>query len=503
MSQTAPAKNVTTTHVAVLVLLGLAARLWLIHRFPVIHGGDTIMRLANTDHIVLSHQLPALQAIIHYLSLVSSDPLLVRYATAVIGAGAGVGFYALSSILLPPAAAFQTSLLFVAQPFLLVHSTVPYQEILMVAGLLFAFYGAFTERWSVASISLGIACLTRYEAWLACPPLAWAYTWRRDGLTARRAAEAVLLLGWAPLAWIAYNGGLTPQGGYAIEPMRSPERLLRWLHLGAVTVKNTPLLALPVAVVGCWTFFKRELFRQRPYQLLVVYAVLFLVAILFSAQGVGDNPERAVTAREAHVTVVALTLLVGIGLVEVRRFRWSIVVACLALGLWMSDRYLARAVAEPELAISYRVARYLDQRVAPAEHVAVLAHGVDAGGYLAHLEQLGGPARRREGLKVMGGMDVSPPGYQRILVHSRLGKRQLHSYARVGLGPFAADSNEVYRSGVASPAPEWVVVWSDFAPTSGLEAALAERTRDLVPERVFAQGTSEARVYRLVAAARF
>src|SRR5207245_573311 len=34
-------------------LVGLAFRLWLIYVFPIVFGGDTILHLANRDHILL------------------------------------------------------------------------------------------------------------------------------------------------------------------------------------------------------------------------------------------------------------------------------------------------------------------------------------------------------------------------------------------------------------------------------------------------------------------
>ena len=167
-------------HLAVVLAAGLLVRLYLIHRYPIVYGGDAIFRLANTEHIVLLHQLPLLQGAIHYLSAISADPLLIRYFMAAAGAAAGAGFYLLMSNLVLPSVALDASLLFVANPFLLMYSVVPFQEILLVAGLLFAFHFALTERWTLASLCLGAGCLTRYEGWLACPVLGAAYL-RRTG----------------------------------------------------------------------------------------------------------------------------------------------------------------------------------------------------------------------------------------------------------------------------------------------------------------------------------
>lgn len=110
--------QVSTAHrqLAIIVAAGLVVRAYLIHRYPPVYGGDTILRLANAEHIVPSYQLRLLQAAIHYLRALSGNLLLVN-------------------------------------PFLLAHSVVPYQEILMVAGLVFAFHFAFAGRWLPVSLA--------------------------------------------------------------------------------------------------------------------------------------------------------------------------------------------------------------------------------------------------------------------------------------------------------------------------------------------------------------
>ena len=142
-------------------------------------------------------------------------------------------------------------------PFMLAHSVVPYQEILMLATLAFAFHFAFAARWPLASVCLGLACLTRYEAWIACPVLAVAYL-RWAGVTPRTLLRAAGLFAWAPLLWIALNRGITPPGADVLEASVHPERLLRWAHLAATTLRNTPLPVLLLAancpewVVSFW-----------------------------------------------------------------------------------------------------------------------------------------------------------------------------------------------------------------------------------------------------------
>ena len=485
-------------HMAVVLAAGLLVRLYLIHRYPVVFGGDTILRLANPGHIVLSYQLPLLQAAIHYLSAISTDPLLVRYLMAVVGAAAGAGFYLLMSNLAPPSVALDASLLFVANPFLLTYSVVPYQEILMVAGLLFAFHFAFTGRWMLASVCLGAACLTRYEAWLACPVIGAAYL-RQTGLRARTVVTAGMLFGWAPLGWIVFNRGLTPPGSFAVEASLNPERFVRWAWLGWVAFRNSPFPAVLLSALGAWVFVRRRLIRHWAYGTLATFLALFLIAILFSAHGTGERPERFVIAREAHIPVVGITVLAGLGLAALPRFRHAITALSIGTGLWMADRSVYRAAAEPYTALSYRVARYLHDHLAPGEHALVLARGIDASGYLAHLEEARGPAAVHDGLRILRTLETSPPDYQRILVHSGLGKDRLRSYATLSLGRFADRDPARTSVGPAPPYghPQWIVQWSDFAPTNDAEADLAAAVRTRTPRQVFQQDTVWVRLYWL------
>jgi hypothetical protein len=485
-------------YAAIVFCAALAPRLWLIHSFPVIFGGDSVVRLANRDRILLSYQLPLLQGALHYLSVVTSDPLAVRYLMAFAGAAAGLAFYAMTRALLggstsASTAAFQTALWFATSPFVIAFSIVPYQEILMLAGLFAAFAFAFKGEWTIAGIVLGLACLTRYEAWLACPVLAVAFLLEK-GHRPAEIAKAVFWFGWAPLGWILIHGGVTPGGTYAAESAFRLERFYRYVYLGWITVKNTPLPVLLLALFGAWVFWKRRLIAERRYQMLTAFVVLFLAAVLLSAHGERDQPERFVTAREAHILLAATVLLAGLGVSALRRFRWTLVLAGSIVGLGMAHRFVANETSQPPFALSYQAARYLDEHVRGGEQVVVLAQGVPAellARYLDKAEQSGGVAGREKALAVLLVLDTSPPNYQRILVHSRLGKEQLRSVASLPANLVRAPAPAL------PPAPRWVVLWSDFTPTNAVEEGLQEELARRQPEQVFEHGGVRVAIYRM------
>lgn len=483
-------------YAAIVFCVGLVVRLGLIHSFPVIFGGDSIVRLANKDRILLSYQLPLLQAAVHYLSLVSSDPLAVRYFMAVAGAAAGLAFYAMARSLLGHTAAFQASLLFATSPFVIAFSIVPYQEVLMLAGLFAAFAFSFESKWAAAGLSLGLACLTRYEAWLACPVLAAAFLMEK-GFRPADIAKTALLFGWAPLGWILLNGGVAPAGTFAAEASFSVERVFRYVYLGWITVKNTPIPVLLLALFGSWVFWKQGLLGERRYRMLASFLALFLAAVLLSAHGERDQPERFVTAREAHVLLAATVLMAGIGLQAVRRFRWTVVLVSSLAGLWMAQRFVANESSQPPFALSYQVARYLDEHVGAGEQVIVLAQGVPAdllARYLDKAEEAGGSVARDKALDVLLDLDTSPPNYQRILVHSRLGKEQLRSVASLPAS-LVGRHGPVARTPAVTPA--WVVLWSDFSPTNEVEEGLRERVAGTGPEQVFERDGLRVAIYRV------
>ena len=224
---------------AAIFTLGLTVRVALIHLHPIVFGGDSVVRLMNRDRILLSYQLPLLQALLHAVSLVTDDLLAYRYLMAVIGALAGVGFLAVAGCILSRDAALVAALLFASNPFLIELSIVPYQEVLSLAGLFFAFRYLFGEETAKASVCFGLACLTRYEAWTAGPLLVWAY-WSRTGRSTPAAVRAMLLFGWAPAAWMVFHQGISPGGTFVVEAPLSAARLFRYVYLGWITLKNGP-----------------------------------------------------------------------------------------------------------------------------------------------------------------------------------------------------------------------------------------------------------------------
>ncbi len=491
-------------HAAIVFGTALLVRLWIIHAYPIIFGGDSIVRLYYHDRVLLSYQLPMLQGAVHFIMGLTDDPLCIRYFTALAGAGASVGFYYLCTRLLGRTSALAPAVWFAIHPFVVAYSTVPYQEILMLAGLFFAFVFFFDERWWLASLWLGFACLSRYEAWGAAAILAGAYWLQHDRKTSE-ALKAVCLFGWAPLLWIAYHQGLSPSGSFVLDAAFNWDRLWRYVYLGYITVKDTPFPVFILAGFGVWQVWRQRLWNSPRYAALAIFVAAFGIAILFSGHGERDQPDRWVTAREAHILFAATVFLAGLGFSRIRRGRAAIWIACVAVGLFMADRFVARETSDPHLQLSYSLATWIDSNVDEAEQVVILTAPLPdnaSEGFLNNAERTGGSPGRRQALALLADINPAPPDFQRTVVHSRLGLAQLHNLSTVPLPErdrtaFADETRRLHGDRLLTRPPDWVAVWSDFKPTTDAETEIINLIVIDQPVHTLTEGALSVQIFRL------
>jgi hypothetical protein len=341
----------------------------------------------------------------------------------------------------------------------------------MLAGLLLAFHFFYNEKWLAASLSLGVACLTRYETWAACPVLVLAFILRKDRSVAGW-LKAVLLFGWAPAVWILTNRGISPLGHFVIERSVSIWRLQREVYLGWVTARNTPIPVLVLALAGIWRLYKDRSLIDWRLLVQVAFVALFCGAILFSAHGVMPDPERYVTSREAHIPIYFVLLLAALGLPQWPRWTRAIVVLSVVLGLVGAYRFVRRETSQPEVELSYNLAQYLGSALHDRERALILAKPMPQDmiqSYLSKAQQTGGEEGLWQARLSLQDVDLSPPDYQRLLVHWRLARDRL-------LVPPAVCA-------------EWVAVWSDYPDA---ERALA----GVQPVRVLRAGSMSVTILR-------
>ncbi|MBV9677953.1 MAG: glycosyltransferase family 39 protein [Acidobacteriaceae bacterium] len=434
--------------IAVIAGISVAVHLWLIFTFPIVFGGDSMARLVNRRQILLSHQLPLLQLCIYLLGRASAGVTPVRLFMSVIAALAAVGFYLLATKFLDSTAAFWGALLFATNPFLVAVSTVPYQEILMLAGLLFAFRFVWEQRWIPASLCLGLACLTRYEAWAAAPVLAFAYA-QEQGFRPAAWTKSVLLFGWVPLSWIVFHHGLASSGSFVLDHSITFWRLQRLLYISWITAKETTIPTLVLALWGMALVIRFRPWCNRRFLLGGAFLLLFSIALLFSAHGDTPDPERYISSREAHIPITTVTLLAAFALRRRTRLHVGLALLSVALGSYGAFRFVQHETARPEIRLGYELAQYLDHNMGSREYVLVLARPIAPQSvkmYLAKAYELGGRAGLREARRELERVDTSPLDYQRTLIHTHLRWEQLAAFPKM------------------PPKLDWIAVWSDFAP---------------------------------------
>jgi hypothetical protein len=382
---------------ALLLGLGLAVRVPLVLGYPAIHGGDSVVRLARSDTLFIGHWLPLPQLLVVLIRAVAPDPAWTRLAFALVGSAAGM---ALACVVAATAGRFSgvaAGALFSLHPMLVYYSLVPYQESLMLLMLLAGAAALVHGKDLPAGLAIGLACLCRYEAWIAAA-LAAVMRWRRP-------VRALVLFGWAPLAWIVAWRGLAPAGSYIfdIDSSAIDPRRLTFLFSKLREYSGDVLLAL--ALIGAFVAVRR---RPKGWTWGALFVVVFLAA-QFTAGHEHPTGSGRLNERMDHVPAVALCALGGLALGTVgEKFAWrglplgaALAAAVLAgLGLQWTRRVEALVVdanKDPSLRLTVDVARWAHERLPPGGRLAVAAPALPAEaleGYVRKVEAAGGDVAR-------------------------------------------------------------------------------------------------------------
>ncbi len=441
-------------------LLGLIVRIALIQLHPAVYGGDALVRLMNADRVLIAYQLPLLQLLIYLTNLVSKDPLIVRYLMSILGATAGAVFYLFSTTWLERPVARLASLFFIFSPFLLVHSIVPYQEILMVltlcSGLYFLLRPDLRRSIWWTSFSLGLACLTRYESWVITLVAGVYYAGRR--LASRSAFNYLSVLfrttawfGWAPLLWILLNRGLNPQGTYVLEGLSDWARLWRIPYIVMMAVYHAGPITTLFASLGLFAFWRESLWKRPGLCMILTATSLLLLTLVFSAHGVEPHKQRYVTDREAHWLLLFPFWAAALGLSQIKHwlipraglldtrpeaaFRkaragayYLILLLPMVWGWFQTDRYIKRLIADQNLKIDYQVAQHLERNLSDGARALVFAQPgpqTATQQYFDKVYSKGGMPALDVARRQLAELNSGPLDYSRIVVNTWLGKEQI------------------------------------------------------------------------------
>jgi hypothetical protein len=422
---------------------------------------------------------------------------------SLLGAFAGVAFYLLSCTLWGSWVGFASSLFFVFNPFLLVHSIVPYQEILMLLTLCLGLYYLLpsdpNQHLGRASLFLGLACLTRYEAWLiaAVAALYYGFSRARDasGIRVGSLLRIGAYFGWAPVLWLVFQRGLSPEGTFVLEGISSSGRFYRVPYILGMTLYHAGPLLLFLAVPGLFDFWKRSLWRIRRIQMLSVGALLLVSGLIFSAHGVPPDPARYITDRESHWPILWIFWIAGLGLSKIKE--WSqlavksasskegavrlrpqkytyllILLIALLWGLYETNRRIVSLISQPNLSVDYGVARYLEEHLPAEAKALVFAKPLPASSIHDYLDKAyakSGAKGLEAARKLVATVSTGPFDYSRVVVNSRLGKKRILS--ATNLQNLSVEETQWFlRRNRISLA----VVFSDYSPLGPDESQLLE-----------------------------
>jgi hypothetical protein len=432
---------------AALFLLALAVRLPLVLSDPAVFGGDSVLRLARSDRLLIGYWLPLPQVLVFLARAVNPDPLWTRLAFVVVGALVPVALArAMAAASSLPAAAGAGALL-ALHPLWAYYSLVPYQEGLTALFLLLGAEALARGKDGRAATWLGLSSLCRYEAWIAAA-MAAAPRWRQP----RRAFPFLVV----PLCWTAAHLGISPRGSYVLD---LDPGALGWSRLSFLLAKvreysGDALLALALAGVAV-----AAVRRDRRWAAGALFALAIVAAAALAGHETPPGSGR-ISERMAHLPVAALCACAGLALaVPWERTRGAAraaagvaAVSVVAVVGWRWHAQLRaqvrEATSDPSLRLAVQVARFAHAALPPGGTLAVAGRPVDAAAVEAYVRKVaasGGDVARAQA--IAAGYAAHSPDLDRVAAHL---PRPPSSVIRAGSGP--ADLLAVFDDD-ASPRP--------------------------------------------------
>ena len=499
----------------VLIVLGILVVYGLLmQRYPIIYGGDPVARLVNYPRILNGHQLPLLQVLLHFTMRWFYGPKAIFVLMALISAAACTGVHALTWVITQDrSSARLAAILYAAHPFILFYSRVPYQEPLAIAGIFWGFYFLFRPGSApglmLSSAAFGIACLSRYECWIAALVAAFYLVWRKWKEEGTRRMMPVVLapaaFGWVPAGWMAWNCGLSPAGSYVLDLELSWGRLYRPYFIAKSTLWWTGSAVVLLALMGFARFRADEKVRRsRQLHSLLATVALLLTALVFSGHGIEPDATHIVTEREAFIPVSVLILFAGAGasrfIEELREWcgrslllRSAVPALAIAVAAGYGlDRGIHRvAAAGEELKTDYEVAQFLSKRQARGLILAAPLPAEQMASYLHSVEKWSGSAGREKAQQLLKEMETAPLDYQRVLMYSWMGKdklipgQHLRGLDRRGIAEFLQENRIDY-----------LILFSGFTPVAEHEkSVIAAYVAHCSPELEISNAGRSATIY--------
>lgn len=461
---------------APVLAVALGIGLSVLRFYPQIYGGDPILRIINWERLQLGYQMPMIQVVVHLATRISPDPVFLRVVLIAVTALGACGMAALARSAFDGAFGLYAGVLFASNHFIVYLGNSPFQEGLELAlllwGVALVFGESGTARRAAGYALVAAACLTRYEAWFLAAGGALAQVLERRP-SAPRALAIAVRWGIAPLAWLAWNLGVSPAGSVLFDPALRPARLWRIPYVIGATLNHVTSAVTLLALLGLFLWYRDPVRRRQPaIRALLAAGLLFLLTLPLTAMGVLPDYDRYVTNREAHYLLPILFLMASVGLGWVReRLSPAAVVAVLIVILAYeavaAKKTLDQSVNEGNLQTDVALARRVSELLGPGQRALVFARPFPPGELEHFFEML----RRRQGeagvaaaQRRMAAMNTWPLDFARIWVHA--------PRVRSRLVPVQAAAQ-------TEPAPTLAIVFDDYAPAADDERAILDRVRSV------------------------
>jgi len=393
--------------------LAFLFRIALLILFPVPCGNDAAGRLYFRDTLWIGHWLPLTQALVYVGFAATQSVVFVRLFFIIVTSLSAVAFTFYLQLFASRRAAMIGGLLFAANSLLVFLSLMPYQEVVFI-GLLFgslAFYHktnadkAHSWNYVTGSFLYGLACLTRYEAWLILPALFIANIWRSIASHRLRSIFFVTLksatgLLWGPASWmiinwlkwgspIAFLFQRADHEFYAWAPHGEFARIVGYIGMMIYWVARfgSPLILL--AAPGIWKFWK-----NRKTMLPILWPVVLLLALVLIFLIFIAGKEFATANRFASLPLAIMLIFVAIGAdeiidrIEKSKAAWlekikkpAIKTSVIGFAFFFLIIYGAVPVVfgnrHPDFREPYEVATFLKEHLSPNERAVIVGESID------------------------------------------------------------------------------------------------------------------------------
>lgn len=388
-------------------------RLALLILFPVPCGNDAAGRLYFRDTLWIGHWLPLTQALVYVGYAATQNIFFVRLVFIIAASLSAAAFTFYLQLFASRRAALIGGVLFATNSLLVFLSLMPYQEVVFI-GLLFGSLAFFqkaktveSNSWNFAagSFLFGLACLTRYEAWLILPALFVANIWRSIASHGLRSIFFVTLknatgLMWGPALWLIINwrkwGSPTAflfhrpdHEFYAWAPHGEIERIAAYIGIMLYWLARfgSPLILL--AAPGIW-----KLWKNRKTMLPVLWPVVLLLTTVLIFLIFIAGKEFATANRFASLPLAIMLIFVALGADEIidrvqkSKVGWlgkikkpamktSVIVSAIFLLIIYGAVPVASGNRHPDFREPYEVATFLKVHLSSNERAVIVGESID------------------------------------------------------------------------------------------------------------------------------